>query len=419
MSIFNQNLYKENPHIIASNKVIVSLTTIPPRFITKEFDLVIESLVKQILKPIVIINICKNYKRKFKYDENMYNEKIKNYQKENVYINVCDNDLGPIMKILGLYNFNAFKISKNDIVIVIDDDFELKNSMTYYYTLCYEIYNCECIFTDHSICTSKTETIFQDFYNRGCYGYSTFSFKYRHVKKIYDFYIDNIKLDDNLWKHDDLILTLYYKYKNLYACGINLNFHILPIVMNKNVKNNALHLENQATKMRIDLERKFNSMYKFNNMVNFTISKRIDERKLLYNIKNLESNSNIKYFNNNILIITTCSNKTTYKINNKIYNVDHKNSDKKRTFFIKCDQNLEYIPHQPSLIVQNITNLNHAKFYNIVKILNENPEMKYHCFMDKKLATDYLKENGGGIYITDLDQEGNLSSKKIHFGRKI
>ena len=58
-----------------------------------------------------IINVCKNYKRtnEIEYDENYYFYKLGNFLKErnNIYINICENDYGPITSVFGLFNFKT------------------------------------------------------------------------------------------------------------------------------------------------------------------------------------------------------------------------------------------------------------------------------------------------------------------------
>jgi len=63
------------------NNIIVSLSSIPNRFLSDIFNEVIESINNQIIKPkYIIVNLCKIYKRDFIYDINLFNEKI-NYLK--------------------------------------------------------------------------------------------------------------------------------------------------------------------------------------------------------------------------------------------------------------------------------------------------------------------------------------------------
>ena len=90
-----------------NDKIIISLTTIPTRFILDDFNICIDSLINQKLHPdYIIINICNEYKRIFNYDINKYNNKIKTFcsKYNNVYINRCT-DYGPATKLLGIFEF--------------------------------------------------------------------------------------------------------------------------------------------------------------------------------------------------------------------------------------------------------------------------------------------------------------------------
>lgn len=202
------------------NRIIISLTTIPPRFLSENFDKVIDSLKNQILKAEIVLNIPKNYKRKFEYSEKLLNNKIELLKNQGIIVNIIEEDLGPITKILGLLNL---ELNDRDIIISLDDDFEINSKMTYFHLLCYKIYKCDCIFIPETLRGNETQIFYNNYFG-SCFGYHTFSFRFKFVKELYTFYNEVIKLDRDLWRHDDLIISIFYKVKNLNACCININF---------------------------------------------------------------------------------------------------------------------------------------------------------------------------------------------------
>lgn len=97
--------------------IIVSLTTIPPRF--QYLYLTIQSILNQTIKPDkIIIHIPKIYNN-FSYK----NENLPQISSDNVIYNRETKDYGPATKLLGLYNTELYNnMSNDDIIIVIDDD---------------------------------------------------------------------------------------------------------------------------------------------------------------------------------------------------------------------------------------------------------------------------------------------------------
>tara|TARA_Y100001980_G_C14548606_1_gene329942 strand:- start:373 stop:1137 length:765 start_codon:yes stop_codon:yes gene_type:complete len=97
--------------------VIISLTTIPPRF--KYLSLSIESILNQTIKPDkIVIHIPEIYNN-FSYE----NENLPQFLSDKVIYNRQTKDYGPATKLLGLYNTELYNnMSNDDIIIVIDDD---------------------------------------------------------------------------------------------------------------------------------------------------------------------------------------------------------------------------------------------------------------------------------------------------------
>lgn len=110
--------------------IIVSLTTIPPRF--KNLYITINSILKQTIKPDkIIIHIPEIYNN-FSYNY------LPKFLDDNIIINRKTKDYGPATKLLGLYNLELYNnMSDNDVIIVIDDDRIynnnlINNMLTYY-----------------------------------------------------------------------------------------------------------------------------------------------------------------------------------------------------------------------------------------------------------------------------------------------
>lgn len=102
--------------------IIISLTTIPPRF--NHLKLTINSILKQTIKPDkIIINIPNKYNN-FKMQE------LPKFKNKRVIINRNTKDYGPGTKLLGLNKLSYFKnLSDDDIIIIIDDDRKYDNKL--------------------------------------------------------------------------------------------------------------------------------------------------------------------------------------------------------------------------------------------------------------------------------------------------
>ena len=421
------------------SNIIISLTTIPPRFIENIFEEVILSLYNQIIKPdLIVIHLCDKYNRTFEYDSEKYYEKIHYYKNKynNLIINITK-DYGPITKILGLYNIIS-TIDPSSIIIVVDDDWICQNYLTYYYLLVYQLYQCDCVFIDefnlidwnksdyNGLCICNKNQIFYDNYQSYVFGWLSFSFKLDHIKNLYTFYNEIIMHNNNLIKYDNLILTLFYKVNKLYACGINLFMLQNNILTLDNL--DALRNEENSNIIRYNLEKKFLSIYNIqyniddrikiiNNqkfMHKIFINKNIKKRDLLLNVENIfcdpEKNDfenkqlDIKYFNKNIFILTI-----TYfnNIENDIYiNIENDNHllkinneniySYKISYFIKVNYDLKKIDHKNYnfKIMQTYNNNEISLFrqYSICTILNYLPDIEY-IYFDENDRRKYLENN--------------------------
>lgn len=107
-------------------KVIISLTTIPPRY--KNLRLTLDSLLNQTRVPdLIIINIPNDYSRFSKYEKFELNWVDYNTK---IHVNSCGIDYGPATKLLGLADSDKFlNLNDEDIIIVVDDDRIYNNTL--------------------------------------------------------------------------------------------------------------------------------------------------------------------------------------------------------------------------------------------------------------------------------------------------
>jgi hypothetical protein len=114
--------------------IIVSLTTIPPKF--QHLYLTINSILSQSVMPdMIIIHIPKKYNN-YNYEPHM----LPSFSSDIVFINNDTEDFGPATKLLGLRNTDVYsKMSNDDMIIIIDDDRtynkNLIKNMMYYHSV--------------------------------------------------------------------------------------------------------------------------------------------------------------------------------------------------------------------------------------------------------------------------------------------
>ena len=439
INISEINEIYEIPNI--NNNIIFSLTSIPPRFIDNNFELVLDSLYHQILKPkFIIVNLCEKYNRDFQYDVSVFYNKIEEYKQkyDNLIINFT-NDYGPITKILGLYNISSI-FNDNDMIIILDDDWLMKNTTTYFYNLTYQLYNCDCVFIDEKYIIDWNNNmqlllcneILYDNYQNSAFGWLSYSFKYKYISKLYNFYTEIIEKEDNIIKHDDLIITLFYKLNKLYACGMNLFLNIYERLNLENI--DALKDQGKAWSFRFNLEEKMYNTYNIEhtllreqmyiknlniNNSEIYIEKNILPRNLLFNIENINYNPeennfykkqiDIKYFTNNTYILTLTYYDDLNINEDLIYlNIDNKNLQvyirfdnnfsNKKTYFFKTNIDLIKSSHKKYdfniLQTNNENKISINKFYSINSILSYMPDINY----------TFYKENDRINFISSINQ---------------
>jgi len=431
---FLHNYKLENTSVC--NNIVFSLTSIPSRFINHQFEITLESLYSQTMKPkYIIINLCYEYDRTFSYDKNQFESKIQYYKEkyDNIIINFSK-DFGPITKILGLHSLK-YLLNHDDIIIVVDDDNVYEDKITYFYNLCYQLYTCDCIFIEEKNILNKNNSInvntpfniFYDNYKDFVNGWLSFSMKFNVINKLYEFYHRIIKDDQRIINHDDLIITLFYKLHNLYACGMNL-ITVKETTCQTIHNLDALSIMEMEHPFRLELEKTFFKKYNINyrnrklskHSINTNLNETILPRTLLFNISNVsyypEKNNfhfkhiDLKYFDKFTLILTvTYFNHDLYFYENneqkKIYlHIDEEvvevtlttvSKSFKQTYFVKLDRELKKIEHKKYNfnIIQTSSskdNLHINKFYSINTILSYIPDIKYE-FFDNFRQLEYLQ----------------------------
>jgi mannosyltransferase OCH1-like enzyme len=419
--------------------VYISLATIPPRLTSDDFENVIQSLVNQTIKPKrVIVNICTTYKREFNIDNITIRGRI-NYLRSKFGSNIIFNvspDYGPITKILGLLHLKDIKMNSDDIIIVLDDDWQMKSNLTFYYKYVYQLYQCDCVFIDeHQVMDQSNgkfidnKTIFYDGYTGFVYGWLSFSLKYRYIEKLLKFYENTINLDDYAISHDDLLITLFYKDFKLNAAGINMYFNNSFIDQRMEIEEkNALRIEEDTFNKRINLEKKLLDMFGItyyclsNGSVrlgdiqrsHYQVNSYIKRRDYLLNVKNVyydpENNDflnkqiDYKYLDKNILIVTVTifnnnliKNRINFKIqeNNMYFTMQQFNSNR-ATFFLKIDESIQLLykghDHTKKFKVLQTAEENTVtpKAYNsILTVLSYLPDIEYRFFNDTE-RSEYI-----------------------------
>jgi hypothetical protein len=99
---FNNTIYI---NINLNHNIYFSFSVVPPKFLSNDMYLLLDSLCNQIIPfKSIIINLCKIYKREFIYSEKDFENQIYDIKKKysNVIINYSE-DYGPITKICGLF----------------------------------------------------------------------------------------------------------------------------------------------------------------------------------------------------------------------------------------------------------------------------------------------------------------------------
>jgi mannosyltransferase OCH1-like enzyme len=395
-------------NIKTSANIIISLTTIPTRIVRPEFNITIKKLKSQVLKPnFIVVNVCKSYSRQFVYDEKEFKKKIDEYKTDkDILLNICD-DYGPATKALGLVEIKHL-FNSDDIVICVDDDISYSELLTYYHVLTLQIYNCDSTAIDETTMIDNKNiftNIFDDNYKGRYYGWLSFSFKFKYIESLVEYYNKFKTTDEKIIGHDDLLFTSFFHLNNVYICGINL---YLSNRSSSLVELDALKNRQNERIIRDTLENKFLTSYIKPKSIK--IDDEIKERYLLFNIDNYKTNKydnihyDVKYYNNNIIIITLTrfnlndnTNEYIYiEIGDYIYQliINPKDLQNKITMFVKLDETILKVNNtNKNNILQTFkTNqIDILKFYSITTILNVYPNFVYTFYSDAR-SIEYFKK---------------------------
>ena len=232
----------------------------------------------------------------------------------------------------------------DDLIIYTENYLEDKNTILYF-SLSYQLYNYDCSFVDNG----TTNELFYDNYNGNVNISKAFAFKYKYFK--------------NLEKYDGDYITDYYQKNKLYAVGINFN----------NDDNTFEH--------------KYNGDHLFNIPNIYTNFK----KNILTNVQNLyhdyQENNNqvdIKYFNENIFIITLTpledEYNDSYKFNflNETTTIHIPNTYNKCTYLIETNIKLDFYQNTNFIEIFQINKyydnkfINITDFYKMMTIINYN-----------------------------------------------
>ena len=272
MILYNSNnIINVGFNTVKKNKIIVSLASVPGRFNKDRFNKTIKSINCQTLKPdYIVINLCEKYKRKFPCDINF--ENINNH--DNIIYNICKTDYGPITKILGLIELSN-NFDDDDLVIIIDDDIQYINNLIELYYLNNTTYNTDITMIDqkHFLFNSITNNIFINKYTGySLYGWMSWSIKFKYVKLLYEYYTDYIDIEKDMWKHDDLFISLFISDSELNTSEISINsvkdFEII-------IDPFSLARDDKKNNYRIILEKKFKLKLKYKSSNLIKINKNI------------------------------------------------------------------------------------------------------------------------------------------------
>ena len=327
---------------MSSNKYIISLTTIPSRI--NYIETTIKSLVEQTLKPEkIILNIPKKYNFRFESSiDNITIKKILNKYIDDIIINYIDDDYGPGTKLLGVIKSSIISLDlKDTYIVLVDDDHIYKPFMLE----CFNNYNAE---------HHDNKLKIASFYCYNSYGVvigqgaDSIFIRLEMLNNFEDYY-DIIKNYDYINYHDDWYISYYFHLKqieieyikladdsSIYTKQISSDIDALLAMRNQN---NRINLNNKVNEIlsKLNNEGKFDEVkkksseecifsncyfYSFSNLKNvyslsfprfklycgyhsYNYSFYHDNletvykphwNKILYGMKLLKKNLNVKYF---------------------------------------------------------------------------------------------------------------------------
>jgi hypothetical protein len=300
-----------------SNKIII--------ITSKDADL--NMLLNQIIPPTYII-ICL-----------LPNEKKPTSEQPSIiYYNLNDYEC----PFFDFKNIDNLILDENDIIIYLHGKHKIySNMLTYYYITCYSLYECDAVLSPFNQNNKMKTNIFRSPFQEECSFNTLFSFRYKHMIKLYGFYQYIIRVNPSIKLYISLILTFFYKHYKIDVVEINI-FNSIKIEEN-----------NEEKKMLTDFfinHLNIKPIYKIDkgNCKTNHLLKKIDNINYIKKHDNYlsEDKVQIHFYNESIFILTIQPEKNQIEniilfnsINkiNLILPIENKKS-KKITFFIKMDE---------------------------------------------------------------------------------
>lgn len=297
---------KEIVNLNNKNNIIITFSSIPSRFLDINFEDTLISLHNQIIKPkYIILNLCKKYKRFDLVDNDKIEIKVNFLKKKycSLIIQFVE-DYGPITKLVGLINLNE-TIKPDDKIIIVDDDWKYIDTLTYYYNLVYELYDCDAVFINENElinwdiwwekkeCKKKQNIIYEN-YNGLVFGWLSYSIKYIHVSKLLEYYNYIVSINEDMWLYDNLIISMFYKKIKLKSCGLNI-FLINKQISLLDTIDPLRKINNINNNFKKELERKILNINFIEPSITIKTFSDINLQKVIFNpSETIESKINIE-----------------------------------------------------------------------------------------------------------------------------
>lgn len=256
-------------------KLHMSLTTIPPRFLSDALIQFLKYIDDQIVKPDqIFISIPFQYLRQFNYHET---DIVKQIDKINsMYPNVTilrTHDYGPGTKLLGLLEYDSSQhiLNDDDIILVVDDDQYYHKNFVHLHKLAHQIYGSDIVANNQAIVKKlgdnmligSFDEIFYGEHKSKLYGWLGFSITKKASVNCMEFFETvTLQYPDSIF-HDDALFTIYAKVNNLNIIGTNM-YSIVSTPWTPTDKIRPLHQSvesSQAVRKNIenDLEKEFSA----------------------------------------------------------------------------------------------------------------------------------------------------------------
>jgi hypothetical protein len=213
--------------------IYVSLTTTPTRCGDPDFYRVIDSLLDQNLTPTrIFVSVSQTYRKFPDTNHELWLEQIAKLKEYSPLIEVieCD-DLGPILKVIGVINRNSQInfLKTEDIVVCVDDDAIYHQNLTLWHYNIYQTFDLGGVGVnelnvqqyDPELIFANKASLYDDFYENYFYGWLSYSFKWKSLAKFKTFYSELSTKIPDLFNYDDAVMTAFAKSQCLQLGSIN------------------------------------------------------------------------------------------------------------------------------------------------------------------------------------------------------